>query len=290
MSIMAQLEFQLDFSQSEKALSQYILENGNAVLNMNSKELAKNTYTSPATIVRLCQKLGLKGYSDFKIKYSAELKTASKSDKRINVNFPFTKDDNFETISHNIQKLYNEAIEDTLLLMSSTEMDCIVDILYKSKSIYLYGSGDSLLAAMDFEHRMARIGKMVNLTMMNGQQFVSAYNTDKDDVAIILSYTGETPDLLAVARILKYQKVPVVVITSVGKNSLAEYGDYIIRTCSRENMVHKIASFSSKLSMEYIMNLLFARLFQKDFDDNLHNKLELQEHFDPRKPNNPIRQ
>ena len=73
MSIMTQLEFELDFSSSEKTIAKYILDNGEDILNLSVKELAKQTYTSPATIVRLCRKLGLNGYGDFKIKYSAEL-------------------------------------------------------------------------------------------------------------------------------------------------------------------------------------------------------------------------
>ena len=70
---MTQLEFELDFSHSEKEIAHYILNEGEKVLNLSIKELAKKTYTSPATIVRLCHKLGLEGYGDFKIKYSAEL-------------------------------------------------------------------------------------------------------------------------------------------------------------------------------------------------------------------------
>ena len=72
MSIMTQLEFELDFSHSEKEIAHYILNEGEKVLNLSIKELAKKTYTSPATIVRLCHKLGLEGYGDFKIKYSKD--------------------------------------------------------------------------------------------------------------------------------------------------------------------------------------------------------------------------
>ena len=66
MSIMTQLEFELEFSQSEKQIAKYILNHGEEVLSMSVKELAKETYTSPATIVRLCKKIGLDGYNDFK--------------------------------------------------------------------------------------------------------------------------------------------------------------------------------------------------------------------------------
>ena len=51
MSIMTQLEFELDFSHSEKEIAHYILNEGEKVLNLSIKELAKKTYTSPATFV-----------------------------------------------------------------------------------------------------------------------------------------------------------------------------------------------------------------------------------------------
>lgn len=86
---MTQLEFELDFSHSEKQIARYILDNGEDVLSMSVKELANKTYTSPATIVRLCRKIGLEGYNDFKIKYSAELQYDKRNQKRIDVNFPF---------------------------------------------------------------------------------------------------------------------------------------------------------------------------------------------------------
>ena len=43
MSIMTQLEFELDFSSSEKTIAKYILDNGEDILNLSVKELAKQT-------------------------------------------------------------------------------------------------------------------------------------------------------------------------------------------------------------------------------------------------------
>ena len=117
MSIMTQLEFELDFSSSEKTIAKYILDNGEDILNLSVKELAKQTYTSPATIVRLCRKLGLNGYGDFKIKYSAELQFDKKNKKRVDVNFPFGNTDSNSQIAYRIAYLPQEAIEDTLNLV-----------------------------------------------------------------------------------------------------------------------------------------------------------------------------
>ena len=71
MSLLKKLEIAENFSESEKSIAQYILQNSEEVLNLSTIELAKKTYTSPATITRLCQKLDFKGYNDFKISLSS---------------------------------------------------------------------------------------------------------------------------------------------------------------------------------------------------------------------------
>ena len=43
MSIMTKLEFQMDFSDSEKKLSEYILNKGDKVLQMSARDLANET-------------------------------------------------------------------------------------------------------------------------------------------------------------------------------------------------------------------------------------------------------
>ena len=140
MSIMTQLEFELGFSQSEKEIGRYILNHGDQVLNMSVKELAKQTYTSPATIVRLCKKIGLEGYNDFKIKYSAELQYDHRFTDRIDVNFPFLKNDDQTQISHKLASLYQEVILETIQLLDYHQLQKIVDLLYTHQDIDMYGS------------------------------------------------------------------------------------------------------------------------------------------------------
>ena len=49
----------------EKYLVDYILDNPDDILQKNINELAQLSYTSTATVSRLCKKLGFKGYKDF---------------------------------------------------------------------------------------------------------------------------------------------------------------------------------------------------------------------------------
>lgn len=59
--LLEKLEQQDNFTNHEKEVACYILENMDKIPGMSSGELAKVTFTSKATVVRLSQKLGLRG-------------------------------------------------------------------------------------------------------------------------------------------------------------------------------------------------------------------------------------
>lgn len=66
--IIDKLERMEDFTSQEKEIAKYILENPSLIKELSTEELAKATFTSQATVVRLCKKLETKGYNDFKLK------------------------------------------------------------------------------------------------------------------------------------------------------------------------------------------------------------------------------
>lgn len=281
---MTQLEFELEFSESEKEIAKYILNHGEAVLSMSVKELAKHTYTSPATIVRLCKKIGLEGYNDFKIKYSAELQYDLQHTNRIDVNFPFQKDDSHPLICHKLASLSQEVIADTVKLIDFNQLHQIVDLIYHYPTIDIYGSGNSLLAAMSFQHKMMRISRDVNLRVLHGEQIFMSYNTNPDRIGMIISYSGETNEVIQIAQTLKEKKTPLIVLTSIGDNRLSHYADYILNIGSREKIFTKIAPFASQISMEYLLNVIFSCLFQKDYEQNIQNKVGYDKKNDSRHP------
>ena len=58
------------FSPAEQNMINYILSHKREMAELSIRELAEKTYSSPAGIFRLCQKLGLKGYNEFKLRPS----------------------------------------------------------------------------------------------------------------------------------------------------------------------------------------------------------------------------
>ena len=111
-----------------------------------------------------------------------------------------------------------------------------------------------------------------------------SYNSSKERIALIISYSGETSDLVRYAKILKEKKTPIILITSLGDNQLSRMADYILHLDSREKIFNKIAPFSSQISMEYVLNLIFSCIFLKDYNENIAAKISYDKKNDERHP------
>ena len=79
---------------------------------MSIQELASKSFTSPPTIMRLCKRLGLKGFSDLKIEIASELKTFETMNINILDNATFKKTDTVKDIVNKITDITVKSIEE----------------------------------------------------------------------------------------------------------------------------------------------------------------------------------
>lgn len=109
---------QYDFAASEKVLIDYILEKKELIKDKTTKQIAKETYTSASTLVRIAQKLGFSGWNELKENYLEEIDYLNSHFSSINANTPFTKGDSIMSIANKLAILNAEAIDDTLSLIT----------------------------------------------------------------------------------------------------------------------------------------------------------------------------
>ena len=139
MGLLKKIELANNFSSVERILGKYVLENGEKVLNMSTKELAKATFTSPASIVRFCRKLEYEGYNDFKIALAAQLQYSRLSNDDINANYPFKGTDSVYTVASNIANLSKESIDITMKNLDLEELRLVVLMIIKRRSLIFMG-------------------------------------------------------------------------------------------------------------------------------------------------------
>ena len=120
-----------------------------------------------------------------------------------------------------------------------------------------------------------KIGKKVMISSNLNYQLYEAEIMQPGDVAIIISYSGETNNSLFIANQCKKNNIPTIAITSVGENDLTKICDEIIYISTKESLYQNIGDYSIHLSVSYILDVLYSLIFQKEFDRFYKTKLQL---------------
>lgn len=258
------------FPDSEKVIIRYMLEQELDIEQQSSTQIAKATFSSKSTLVKLAKRLNFSGWSELKKAFLSELRYQAENKHSIDANYPFTAKDNLLTIAKNLAILKQEAIKDTLALQNYTVLKQVGRLLNKSSCIHIFAVTNNNLLALEFQYNMARINKEVKVHCLQGSGSYASLLADKNDCAVIISYSGETKTLVRYAKTLRYREVPLVLISNRADSTISNLANYHLPISTRENLYSKISTFSNDCSINYLLDLLYAAVFQTDYLSNLH--------------------
>ena len=241
-------------SASEKRIAKYIIDNPNEVVRLPISELADRCQTSKPTVVRLCKTLGYSGYKELCMYLNADIMLNEGSElsyKDINPN------DNTIEIVAKVSENNIKAIQNTVDIMDYNELNHAVDLLCHARRIDFYGVGNSGFVALDAQNKFLRINKIATAQIDPHLQILTASNLSRDDVAVFISYTGETRDLLETLDIVKSTGAATISITKLGKNSLSSACNVNLFMVSDESFIRS-GAMSSRIGQLCIIDILFS--------------------------------
>lgn len=272
MNLIKALQEKKNFSQYEKELADYILEHSEEVIRMSIRDLSKSSYTSTSTIIRLCKKLNLSGFKEFKINFSRELEAEYKQISKVDANVPFNSRNSMIVVSKKIAELSKDTIDLTQQLFNDQLLNKAVKMIMKADQIFAVGVSNSFVKLNDFHLKMLRIGKYVHLVHSQPDQVFLATNATTRDVAILLSYSGTTAEIENIARIIKRKKIPMIFISSNLNCYVAKIADVIIPLPNQEDAKANISAFSSQTAIFYALNVLYACIFKMNYEENITSR------------------
>ena len=266
MGLIKKLEQKKDFTAAEAAVADYILNDPEQIVDMGIVELARATYSSNAVIIRMCRKLEVSGYKEFRIALAADLEKNRRENADIEVNNPFSSTDSITQIMSSVADITCEAINACYSEVSPGKVDNAARILRRAERIFIYAAGDSYTASIVFANRMMKIG----YTVIYPSQFLETSQmttlaTEKDAV-LVISYSGSLMNTIKrELLILKSNKVPVILLSSAQSHPLTEI---VISIPDKEHILFKAASYYSMAAASYILNCIYGRIYTLDLAKN----------------------
>ena len=268
------------FSPLEVTLADYFLEHSLDIEKQSARFIAKKLYTVPSTIVRFTQKIGYQGYNEFREAYLKEQAYLSSHFEHIDPNFPFDDQDKNIVIANKMGTLYHEIIEDVLTLLDHDQLQAAITLLKNADFIYVFSLGVQLDIAQTFKDKILKIGKNVMTEEKADEMFYRSKYCNEKSVFLLISYSGETETLLRIAKQLKIRHIPLLAITTYGENSLFQYADPILYVSSREKLIENLGSFSMNLSVLFLLDILYANLFNEDRQNHYDKRVDASKSFE----------
>ena len=279
MNILSRLQQQKDFNPTEKQIAEQILLNPEKILTQSIQELALQTYTSTSSIVRLCRKIGLKGFKDFKIQLASQLHYQPHDVLLVDPDFPFSEDDTYTDITDKLKELSIQSINQTAQLFSDESLESSVKLITQAVHVGIFAYGDTAIPALNFQNKMMKIGHHILSSHIPGEDHHLANSFNENDCAILLSYSGESKNNYHIAKILKQRGVPLIVVTAYPNSHIGLLADVLLLAAVNESKNVKLSTFSSQLSMDYLLNALYSCVFVANYEKNQNKRIQSENFF-----------
>ncbi|MDP5207651.1 MurR/RpiR family transcriptional regulator [Alishewanella sp. SMS8] len=245
---------------TEQAIADFVMANPQLIRQLSSQELAQQVGVSQATVVRFSQKLGYKGYPDFKFAVNDTV-----------LNFPEPKDDKLhgdialdDSYSEMARKLLAGKIAVLTHTLSANDqplMEQVCRIILQARRIMLTGKGASFLVAQDFCLKLRKLGMNATAESDNHIQLAELAHFGSKDVLFMLSESGETPEMVAIAHYARSHKLKLLSLTGFAPNTIAKLSAVNLKTMANESAV-RLSSILSRNAQELVIDLLFILLTQ----------------------------
>jgi DNA-binding MurR/RpiR family transcriptional regulator len=263
MSVMLNmLKYKEELSMAERVVLDYLIENKETLKDFSVEKIAEAAYTSPASVVRMCKKLGYRGFKDFKIDFILANAKVEIPENKEYVDVILAKDANCgrSAIENNIRVL-----EDTLKLFNQEALNQAAEIIMTARKILIFGKGSSYLVCKDLEMKLRRINKFCIAQGESHEQLVDASFLNQKDVIIFISNSGKTKEIISAAMVAKENKSKIISITKLGSSILTDMSDVVLYTSSMEGEFRS-AAMTSRISQLAVVDALFASCAYFDID------------------------
>ena len=161
---------------------------------MKIRELAGACNVAESTVTRFVRKIRYNSFQELKINIAEEsaVKTKGLDEEELTIYDDVLRNDRTEDILKKVFFRNIQALQDTLKIINTVEIDRAVEAIKKADLINIYCVGTSTLAAQNAKLRFYRIGKQCIVYNDPAEQAVSAATVKKGNMVIGISNSGKT--------------------------------------------------------------------------------------------------
>jgi DNA-binding MurR/RpiR family transcriptional regulator len=248
---------------AEQRVADFILKHAEELIYLTVTELAERTQTSESTVVRLCQKIGYKGYQEFKIMLARDLVGPTET-----VYEQIEPTDALPSLKAKVFQANAQALKDTIEVLSDEELGKAVEAIARARKVEIYGIGGSAPLALDAYHKFMKLGICAVWLNDSDLMAMSSSLLLPGDVALGISHTGASRDVCDAMENAQNAGATTICITHRATSPITKVSNVKLFTAAKETAFGSDAT-SSRIAQLTIIDTLFASIANQDYDHAL---------------------
>ncbi len=251
---------------SERKVADYLLQCEEELDDLSLTELAEKAKVSQPTVLRFAKGMGYEGFKELKSAILEERirKKVEKEEIIPLYGFPVEKKDVLTDIPSKVIGTTIHVMQETLKSISLKEYAKAIKLITNADNIVVYGVENSLCTVNDLVTKLLYLGLKCYSYNDYYLQNISACNLGNKDVAIGISYSGNSRNTVEVMRAAKKSGASTIVITNFENAPISKYADVQICT-STDQFLYGDAIFS-RSSQLAIIDMLYMGVIVSDYD------------------------
>jgi DNA-binding MurR/RpiR family transcriptional regulator len=254
-----------DLRPAERRVAQAVLADPARISESAITAVARLCQTSETTVLRFCRALGLAGYPELRIALARAAQWEERDRAAGPVNGVITKTDSLADIVSKVTHADARAVEDTGAALDLRVLEAAVTAVAGAGRIDIYGTGASALVGEDLRLKLHRIRLVSFLWSESHQALASAALLAPGDVAIGISHTGTTPDIVDALRIAHGRGATTLAVTNFAGSPVGTVAHLVLTTAARET-TFRSGDMSSRIAQLALVDCLFTGVAQRSYD------------------------
>lgn len=238
----------------EKRIATVILNDPKRFISYTMEELSERADVSHGSIINFSKKFASGGFPALKLKIAeglSDYNEPSYDDVKKSRSDSLLMKKNCENIV--------SALRNTALLNDENSLIRASEMILSAKRVEIFGVFSSALVAQNLQFQLLQLGIPASFVSDMLSSAISASMLDCDCIAIAISISGRTKEVIDAIKSAKEQGVPVICLTSNRNSPLAKLSDLVLTSsASGKNIVE--AQNEVQFSQLLLANALCAYL------------------------------
>ncbi len=256
-------------TKAEKKVAEFVLQHHRDVRFMSIDDLADACGVSLTSVFRFCKALKLKGYQDFRVQLTLSLSNTPDSPNEVDVEAEMlpgsvTRSDTMNTMVQKVLQSHLSPLYESAVLVDEAALLRASEFIQNSDQVRFFGVGGSSLTAMEGMYKFLHIMPNVYCLADVHMQIMASSTLNEHDVAIFISYSGSSKELVEMAKRAHSANCRTIGITQYSNSPMTKYMDVVLLCGGYEPPLQEGAS-PSKTAHLFMLDLLFTEVYRSRF-------------------------